>query len=159
MIMTMTTTTTELARGTARMRDLNAGEIADLLACDVSACLAFIDGAGYPRQVPCWFLWDGEAFYVTSLADKFHVRRLQSDARASICVEVEERSAEGRSNRQVKGIGRIEIFGDADGAWSERIRVKYLGDAMIARGNVASRVVLRLKPTRLVAHGGGIRVA
>jgi len=131
-----------------------------VLRLDVSACLAFIDAAGYPRQVPCWFYWDGDAFYVTSLADKFHVRRLQSDARASICIEVEQRTSSGRSNRQVKGQGRVEIFSDADGAWSERIRAKYLGEVAFPAGAAAAtRVVLRLKPERLVAHGGGIRVA
>jgi nitroimidazol reductase NimA-like FMN-containing flavoprotein (pyridoxamine 5'-phosphate oxidase superfamily) len=156
--MTTTTTTTEPARG-SQARELSASEVADLLACDVSACLAFVDRAGYPRQVPCWFFWDGEAFYVTSLAEKFHVKRLQSDARASICVEVEERSPQGRSNQQVKGVGRVEVFSDADGLWSERIRTKYLGAMTIRGGNVASRVVLRLKPTRLVAHGSRVRIA
>jgi nitroimidazol reductase NimA-like FMN-containing flavoprotein (pyridoxamine 5'-phosphate oxidase superfamily) len=157
MIMT-TTTSTEPARG-YQARDLTTSEIADLLACDVSACLAFVDRAGYPRQVPCWFIWDVEAFYVTSLAEKFHVKRLQSDARASICVEVEERSPQGRSNRQVKGVGEVEVFSDADGVWSKRIREKYLGAMTLRGGSIASRVVLRLKPTRLVAHGSRIRIA
>jgi len=95
---------------------------------------------------------------VTSLADKFHVRRLRADARASICVEIEERTGWGRSNRQVKGVGRVEIFSDAAGDWSRRIRTKYLGDIDLGTTLVASRVVLRLKPDRLVAHGGGIRI-
>jgi hypothetical protein len=97
------------------LRDLTQPETDALLHRDVSACLAFIDAAGYPRQVPCWFLWDGEAFYVTSVAEKFHVKRLQADARASICVELEERTESGRTNRQVKGVGRVEIFADEAG--------------------------------------------
>jgi nitroimidazol reductase NimA-like FMN-containing flavoprotein (pyridoxamine 5'-phosphate oxidase superfamily) len=141
------------------LRDLTPSETDALLHRDISACLAFIDAAGFPRQVPCWFLWDGEAFYVTSVAEKFHVRRLQADARASICVELEERSESGRTNRQVKGVGRVEIFADESGEWSERIRAKYLGDLVVRQQvTVASRVVLRLKPDRLVAHGGGIKV-
>ncbi len=141
------------------LRDLTQSETDALLDRDVSACLAFIDAAGFPRQVPCWFLWDGEAFYVTSVAEKFHVKRLQADARASICVELEERTDSGRTNRQVKGVGRVEIFADEAGQWSERIRTKYLGDLVMRQQvNVASRVVLRLKPERLAAHGGGIKV-
>ena len=140
------------------LKELSDDETMALLGRDVSACLAFVDSDGYPRQVPCWFLWDGEAFYVTSLADKFHVRRLRADARASICVEIEERTEWGRSNRQVKGVGRVEIFSDAAGDWSRRIRTKYLGDIDLGAALVASRVVLRLKPDRLVAHGGGIRI-
>ena len=61
------------------LRDLTQLETEALLDRDVSACLAFVDGAGFPRQVPCWFLWDGEAFYVTSVAEKFHVKRLQAE--------------------------------------------------------------------------------
>ena len=141
------------------LKDLSADETATVLGRDVSACLAFVDADGYPRQVPCWFFWDGEAFYVTSLADKFHVRRLRADPRASICVEIEERTEWGRRNRQVKGVGRVEIASDAEGDWSRRIRAKYLGDIEIGTGAfVASRVVLRLKPDKLVAHGGGIRI-
>ena len=141
------------------LRDLTQSETNALLHRDVSACLAFVDAAGFPRQVPCWFLWDGDAFYVTSMADKFHVKRLQADARASICVELEERTESGRTNRQVKGVGRVEIFTDEAGEWSERIRSKYLGDLVVRQPiSVASRVVLRLKPDRLVAHGGGIKV-
>jgi nitroimidazol reductase NimA-like FMN-containing flavoprotein (pyridoxamine 5'-phosphate oxidase superfamily) len=139
-------------------KDLSREEISALLDRDVSACLAFIDTDGFPRQVPCWFLWDGEAFYVTSMADKFHVRRLRADARASICVEIEQRTDWGRENRQVKGVGRVEISADVAGDWSRRIREKYLGDIATPTIASASRVVLRLKPDRLVAHGGGIRV-
>ncbi len=141
------------------LRNLSADETAAVLHSDVSACLAFVDARGFPRQVPCWFLWDGTAFYVTSVAGKFHVKRLQTDARASICVEIEERSSQGRANRQVKGQGRVEIFSDADGAWATRIRMKYLGDVRLeSPAVVPSRVVLRLAPDRLSAHGGGIRL-
>ena len=141
------------------LRDLTQTETDALLHRDVSACLAFIDAAGFPRQVPCWFLWDGDAFYVTSVAEKFHVKRLRADARASICVELEERTEAGRSNRQVKGVGRVEIFADEAGQWSDRIRAKYLGDLVVRQPvSVGSRVVLRLKPERLIAHGGGIKV-
>lgn len=141
------------------LRDLTQSQTDALLDRDISACLAFIDAAGFPRQVPCWFLWDGEAFYVTSIAEKFHVKRLQADARTSICVELEERTDSGRTNRQVTGVGRVEIFADEAGQWSGRIRNKYLGDLVVRqRVSVASRVVLRLKPERLVAHRGGIKV-
>src|SRR5262249_39447357 len=127
------------------LKDLSTDEIAAMLGRDVSACLAFVDADGYPRQVPCWFFWDSEAFYVSSLADMCHGRRLRAAAGAPICVEMEERTEWGRRNRQVKGVGRVEIFSDAAGDWSRRIRTKYLGDIEIGGAMVASRVVLRLK--------------
>lgn len=140
----------------AELTDLSAGQTREVLGADVSACLAFVDAEGYPRQLPCWFLWHDGAFHITSLADKFHVRRLKADARASICVELTEAMAGRWANRQVKGVGRIEIFPDADGHWSRRIREKYLGEVRIDGSGAPDRVVLRLRPRRLIAHGGGL---
>jgi len=127
-----------------------------LLQADVSAVLAFVDARGFPRQLPCWFLWEAPAFYVTSMADKFHVRRLQANSRASICVEMTTRTAARRSNAQVKGIGEIEVFPDVDD-WALKIRRKYLGELAVESFDTdADRVVLRLQPRRLSAHGGVI---
>ena len=142
-----------------RQRVLSEAEREAVLASDVSAILAFIDAQGFPRQLPCWFFWTAPAFYVTSLADKFHVRRLQADARASICIEVTQRSTTRRSNQQVKGVGRIEILDDA-GDWGARIRGKYLGglDGPAPAPDAPARVLLRLQPERLTAHGGAIEI-
>jgi len=98
-----------------------------LLGRDVSATVAFVDREGFPRMVPCWFLWDCAAFYVPSDPDKFHGRCLNRNNRASICVEVEEVedvvAGEPRSNRWVKAVGRVEMFeDDAEGRWWRRIR-------------------------------------
>jgi nitroimidazol reductase NimA-like FMN-containing flavoprotein (pyridoxamine 5'-phosphate oxidase superfamily) len=139
-----------------RQADLGEAERESVLAARVSAVLAFVDSRGYPRQLPCWFLWEAPAFYITSQADKFHVRRLKENARASVCVEVSEETQTARRNGQVKGFGEIEILEDEAG-WSDRIRQKYLGDVAAAETSVAiDRVVLRLQPLRLSAHGGAI---
>ena len=144
--------------------NLSPSEIDRILSRDVSATIAFVDRQGFPRMVPCWFLWDGDAFYVTSDPGKFHVRCLLHDDRASICVEVEEVvPGKRRSNRQVKAVGRVEIFEDVqDGSWWRRIREKYLGPAnlpdVITRSS-PTRVVLKLEPHRMTAHGGGTIIA
>jgi nitroimidazol reductase NimA-like FMN-containing flavoprotein (pyridoxamine 5'-phosphate oxidase superfamily) len=142
-----------------QQRELSEAEREAVLASDVSAILAFIDAQGFPRQLPCWFLWTAPAFYVTSLAEKFHVRRLQADARASICIEVTQHSTTRRSNQQVKGVGRVEILNDA-GDWGLRIREKYLGglDGPAPVLDGSARVLLRLQPERLTAHGGAIEI-
>ena len=67
-----------------RLHELELDERDELLASRSSAMLAFVDDKGFPRLVPCWFLWDGIAFYVTSFTDKFHVRCLRHNPRASI---------------------------------------------------------------------------
>ena len=142
------------------LSNLSNDEIDRILSRDVSATIAFLDKQGFPRMVPCWFLWDGTAFYVTSEPEKFHVRCLVEDNRASLCVEVEEVvPGQRRSNRQIKAVGRIEIFEDLqEGGWRQRIRKKYLGPAAlpdVITPTTSSRVVLKLLPMRLSAHGGG----
>ncbi len=140
---------------------LDPEEVSRILALKTSAIVAFLDNRGYPRMVPCWFYWDGRAFYATSQADKFHVRQLARDNRASFCVEY-EKYVEGkyRGNRQVKGVGQVEILPDPDGSWLERIRQKYLGaDDQTLRAEVSERVVLRLEPHSLTAHGGEMILA
>ena len=142
----------------AQLDTLEADEIARILAMKKSATIAFVDAQGYPRLLPCWFYWDGASFYTTSDETKFHVRALKRDARASFCVE-HERYVDGRyrGNRQVKGVGRIEIYPDVDGEWLARIVAKYLGAAALpARASESRRVVLKLVPRRLSAHGGDV---
>jgi nitroimidazol reductase NimA-like FMN-containing flavoprotein (pyridoxamine 5'-phosphate oxidase superfamily) len=149
-------TTTATRR--ALLETLDADEIATILAMKKSATIAFVDAHGFPRLWPCWFYWDGASFYTTSDATKFHVRALERNDRASFCVE-HERYVDGRyrGNRQVKGVGRIEIFPDSDGEWLGRILTKYLGVAAPpARLSENRRVVLKLAPARLSAHGGDV---
>ena len=111
-------------------------------------------------MVPCWYLWDGESFYVTSERDKFHVRCLTRNSRASICVEAEDVvTGQRRSNRQVKAVGRVELFDDdAAGSWWRRIRARCLGQAGLPDSMrlATSRIVLKLTPERLSAHGGDL---
>jgi nitroimidazol reductase NimA-like FMN-containing flavoprotein (pyridoxamine 5'-phosphate oxidase superfamily) len=141
------------------LEDLGDAETERILAMKKSAIVAFVDARGFPRMLPCWFLWDGDAFYTTSDSGKFHVKALRQNDRASFCVE-HERFVDGRyrGNRQVKGVGRVEIFPDQNGEWIRRILAKYIGgNAWPDRADgIGERVVLRLKPERMSAHGGDI---
>ena len=149
--------------------DLTAEQIEEVLASRVSAVLSFVDKNGYPRLLPCWFMWDGEAFCTTSAADKFHVKCLRRDPRAAMCVELAEgelppEPGSTRRNWQVKGFGDMEILEDTDAVVGEAIRARYLGvdlgEEAEERADTGvglpgpARLVLRLKPNRLSAHGG-----
>ena len=139
-------------RGTSAMVLLLGGVTVHAL---LSAVIAFVDGRGFPRMVPCWFVWWEDAFYTTSGVDKFHVRAIRKDPRGSFCVEVQEITPRRMSNRQVKGVGRFEVIDTDVAEWGARIRRKYLGSAggrLLA--DAEGRVVLRLAPERLTAHGG-----
>lgn len=71
-------------------RPLGDDEIEQLLKHDVPAHLASLDADGFPRVTTLWFVWTSGAFYLTSIADRPHLRRLQCNPRAGICVDLEE---------------------------------------------------------------------
>lgn len=140
-----------------RPRPLDPAEIEALLALDVPARLATLDRDGFPHVTPVWFLWSDGAFYMTSIADRPHLRRLASNPRAGVLVDTEdaERDDGQRPNHQVRAIGEAEVFPDSDGQWTTRITEKYVrgpgAPASIAARAADPRVVVRLRPARIVA--------
>lgn len=149
------------------MADLTAEQTDSVLNSRESAMLSFVDKDGYPRLLPCWFMWDGEAFCTTSDPGKFHVKCLRRDPRAAMCIEVATgllppAPGSSRTNWQVKGFGDMEIAADVNGAVGAAIRTRYLSHAGAPPQSETlplpgpERLVLRLKPRRLSAHGGGM---
>jgi nitroimidazol reductase NimA-like FMN-containing flavoprotein (pyridoxamine 5'-phosphate oxidase superfamily) len=140
-----------------RPRPLDPGEIEALLALDVPARLATLDHNGFPHVTPLWFLWADGAFYMTSIADRPHLRRLAGNPRAGLLIDTEdpERDDGQRPNRQVRVIGEAEVFSDDDGGWTSRITEKYVrgpgAASSIAARAADERAVVRLRPTRVVA--------
>lgn len=141
--------------------DLDAAERTALLGASVSATLAFVDARGFPRIVPCWFVWLNDRFYTTSLADKFHVQCLKRNPKAAFCVEVETVSATRRTNRQIKGVGSVAIVADEAHRIGRLVREKYLGGGAAAGISLLGddRVSLCLTPTKVTAHGGDLILA
>lgn len=139
---------------------LSEGEVERLLGLDVPAHLGTIDRSGHPRITPIWFLWKDGAFYMTSFADKPHVRNLRLNPRASLCIDTEQVLDDGqRPNQQVKGAGQAELFPDDGGNITREITRKYVHGAIAAseierRGKMI-RTVIRLRPSRLVGLSGG----
>jgi PPOX class probable F420-dependent enzyme len=140
-----------------RPRPLDPQEMEELLALDVPARLATLDRDGFPHVTPLWFVWADGAFYMTSIADRPHLRRLAANPRAGVLVDTEdgERDDGQRPNRQVRAIGQAEAFPDSGAQWTSRITQKYVrgpgAGASIASRAADERVVVRLRPARVVA--------
>ena len=132
---------------------LSETERAEVLAKPISATIAFLDGEGFPRMVPCWFLWAEDAFHTTSDPDKYHVRCLSANSRGSFCVEVADVTSSSRSNKQVKGIGQFEIVREGISEITSELWTKYLGKTKAAGLSDIGRIVLRLRPDSISAHG------
>lgn len=140
-----------------RPRRLNRTEIETLLALDVPAHLATLDRNGFPHVTPLWFVWEDGAFYMTSIADRPHLKRLAGNPRAGLGIDVEdpERADGQRPNQQVRAIGNAELLPDDHAAWTTRITEKYVHGPAAATSIAAraadERIVICLRPTRLVA--------
>jgi Pyridoxamine 5'-phosphate oxidase len=138
-------------------RPLSDGELDTLRAAVVPARLATLDGDGYPHVTPIWFIWDGEAFRMTSLLGKPHVHRLRRDQRAGLVIDIEdaERDDGERPNAQLRVVGDAEVSDDVGGAWTHTITLRYLrgpGAARAAQRRASQpRVVITLRPQRQVA--------
>jgi nitroimidazol reductase NimA-like FMN-containing flavoprotein (pyridoxamine 5'-phosphate oxidase superfamily) len=140
-----------------RPRHLDAAEIERVLAADVPAHLATVDGLGRPHVIPIWFLWDGASFLMTSLRYRPHVARIVAKPAVAVCIDLEaaEREDGQRPNQQVRGMGFAEIFDDAGGHVTRRVTEKYLrgpgATGQVAARSRHDRVVIRLVPAELVA--------
>lgn len=140
-------------------RRLSADEVEALLALDVPAHLATLDTDGFPHVTPLWFLWDDGAFYMTSIADRPHLKRLQANPRAGLVVAVEdpERVDGQRPNQQARAIGDAELFLDEGASWTRRVTGKYIRGPGATASAVAraadERIVIRVRPIRLLAVG------
>lgn len=138
-------------------RRLDRGEIETLLALDVPAHLATLDSAGFPHVTPLWFVWEDGAFFMTSIVDRPHLRRLAHNRRAGLGIDVEEpeRTDGQRPNRQVRAIGEAELYPDRDARWTKRITAKYVRGATaperVAARAADQRLVICLRPLTLVA--------
>jgi PPOX class probable F420-dependent enzyme len=136
---------------------MTSGEIEELLACHVPAHLATLDAHGFPHITPLWFIWAEDAFYMTSITDRPHLRRLARDPRAGICVDIElaEREDGQRPNRQVRAVGNADLMPDTDGIWTRRITEKYVygptAAERITMRTADKRTAIRLRPERIVA--------
>lgn len=136
---------------------MSQAEIDELLARDVLARLATIDRHGFPHVTPMWFGWHDGAVLMTSLADRPHLRRLEHNPHAGVCVDVEDPFLPdgGRPNRQVRVFGLAEMFPDEGSKWTDAITHKYVhgpaAAARVAETATQDRVVISLRPTRLLA--------
>lgn len=138
-------------------RPMRLDEIEVLLQKDTPIRLATLDRNGFPHITPLWFVWSDDAFHMTSLPTKPHVRRLRHNSRVGVVVdtEVPERADRERLNQQVRAIGRAVLQPDPDGTWTRLITEKYLtgpgSTARISERSQQHRVLIQIRPARLTA--------
>lgn len=119
------------------------------------AILAVNRPEGGPQLTPVWFIWDGEAFWVSTRNHSAKYRNMQRDQDADVLVD------EPASARYVLAYGHAEFL-------NENLRVHPVLRSMLEKYNASNeemeagldelsspeRVLVRLLPEKIVAHLG-----
>ncbi len=118
--------------------------------------LATVRSDGSPHVVPIWFVLDDDGALVFNVdGGSLKAKALQRDPRVSLCVDDETPPF-----AFVLLEGTAEVSYDVDEVlpWSTRIGARYMGaeaaEAFGRRNAVPGELLVRLRPTRVVAHVG-----
>ena len=118
--------------------------------------LAVTRADGSPMVVPIWFVVGDDGSLVFNTADaSVKGRAMRRDPRVSICVDEET-----PPYAFVRVDGVVELSDDLDEMlpWATAIARRYMGDAVAdrygRRNAVAGELLVRVRPTRVVAYVG-----
>ena len=123
----------------------------------ILARLATLRADGYPGVVPVWFEWDAIVAWIVARARASYVADIRRDAR--VCISV---VADDDPDRRAQLFGRAEIIGSPSPLTgrvleiARRMALRYEGEsglAYIERSMDWERVLIRLKPERIVSWG------
>jgi PPOX class probable F420-dependent enzyme len=119
----------------------------DLLSAQVGV-LGTIGASGRPQLSATWFLAEGDTVKISLNTARQKVKNLQADPKASFLIFDPE-----NPYKYVELRGDAEIIADDDYAFADKLGAKY-GANLRERDNPGeSRVVVTVKPARVIAWG------
>ena len=108
---------------------------------------------GRPHLSPIWYALDGDVIVFNTGADTVKGRTLRRDGRASVCVQDDKAPY---SFVTVSGTAEWSDELDEVRRWAGIIGGRYMGDGRAdeygARNGVPGELVVRLRPTHVVAY-------
>jgi len=118
--------------------------------------LATVRSDGSPHVVPIWFVLDDDGALVFNVdGGSLKAKALQRDPRVSLCVDDETPPF---AFVLLEGTAEVSYDVDEMLPWSTRIGARYMGaeaaEAFGRRNAVPGELLVRLRPTRVVAHVG-----
>jgi PPOX class probable F420-dependent enzyme len=120
----------------------------DLLSAQVGV-LGTIGTSGRPQLSATWFLAEGETVKISLNTARQKVKNLQADPKVSFLI-----LDPGNPYKYVELRGDAEITPDDDYEFAAKVGAKYGGADLRDRDQPGdSRVVVAIKPTRVVAWG------
>ena len=109
--------------------------------------LGTIGASGRPQLSGTWFLADGDTVKISLNTSRQKVKNLQADPKVSFLILDPE-----NPYRYLELRGDAEIVPDDDYAFADQVGAKY-GDDLRTRDKPGeSRVVVTIKPARVIAH-------
>ncbi|MEW6582430.1 MAG: PPOX class F420-dependent oxidoreductase [Actinomycetota bacterium] len=139
------------------MRRMSAAEAREFLSAGTrTGKVAVVRADGSPLVVPIWFVVDDDGCLVfTTGRDTVKGRALARDGRVSVCVD-DETPPFGYV--RVDGVASLSDDLDEMLPWATRIAARYMGaeraDAYGRRNAVPGEVLVRVRPSRVVAEAG-----
>ena len=110
---------------------------------------------GSPHLAPVWFVLDGADLVFTTGADSVKGRTLRRDPRVGICVDDEHPPF---AFVTVEGVAELSTDLGALRHYATAIGERYMGadqaEAFGARNGVPGELLVRVRPTRVVARAG-----
>ncbi|MEV4808131.1 PPOX class F420-dependent oxidoreductase [Nonomuraea sp. NPDC049421] len=110
---------------------------------------------GAPHVTPVWYVFDGEDFAFTTNGDTAKARHLRRDPRAALCVD-----DDAPPFAYIEARGEVTLSEDLDELLdvATRAAARYVGpdqaEEFGRRNGVPGEVVVRLRPTKVIAYGG-----
>jgi PPOX class probable F420-dependent enzyme len=124
-----------------------------LLSGPHTAKAATVRPDGRPHITPVWFDLDGDDVIFTTFETTVKARDLRRDPRISLCID-DERPPFGFV--LIEGTATLSDRLEDVRAWATRIAGRYMGTlrakAFGARNSVAGELLVRVKPTSVVAR-------
>ena len=120
-----------------------------LLEASQNLVLATIHRDGRPQLTPVWYLWDGQAFWISTPSVATKVSNIRADQRVTMCIDGDALGV--REYVQVSGIATILTDG-IEGMTLRLIRRYYDSESKARerwRAIRQGRVLIRVVPTRL----------
>jgi PPOX class probable F420-dependent enzyme len=118
----------------------------DLLEQQV-AVLGTIGTSGRPQLSGVWFLAEGDTVKVSLNTDRQKVKNLQANPKVSLLIFGES------PYRYLELRGDAEITPDDDYSFADKVGAKYGSDLRTRDNPGDKRVVVTIRPTRVVAWG------
>lgn len=141
---------------TPRGRPLSEPELDVFLSLGLMARLACLDAAGWPYNVPVWFHWQSDRFWIVGSETSAWTAYLVADSRVSLCID------EPQSLRRVicQGSAHLEDGPTVNGRWvaiGRKMSARYLEDAAPAYDREMAGfagMLFSITPVRLITWQG-----